>query len=117
MSAETALRTLLLADGPTAALVATRVTADRVEQTAARPFIVFTRTGTERSKGLDGTVLGVRATLQVETWADTRVSAEAVADAMEAAIEGAHQFVVNRGAGFDPDLDLESTVLTVDWWD
>lgn len=117
MSAETELRTLLLADAPTAALVSTRVSADRIEQGAARPFIVFTRSATVREKTLSGAVLGVLATLTVQCWADTRVAAEAVADAAQTAIEAAYHTVSNREAASDPDLDLEAAVLTVEWWE
>lgn len=117
MSAETDLRTLLLADAPTAALVAARISADRIEQGAARPFIVFTRTATLRDKTLSGQVAGVLVTLSVQCWADTRVTAEAVADAVQTAIEAVFHTVSNRDGGYDPDLDLEAAVLTVEWWE
>ena len=117
MSAETDLRTLLLATGAVTALVGTRISADRIEQGAARPFIVFARSGTDRLVGLDGTLHGVRVTLDIQCWADTRVNAEAVASAIELAIESVHQFVTARTGDYDPELDLEASLLTVDWWE
>jgi Protein of unknown function (DUF3168) len=118
MSAETALRALLVADAPTAALVSTRVTADRIEQGAARPFVVFTRTASEPIQLLDGTVLKTRASLEVQCWADTRVSAEAVADAVTTAVRGVtSQAVSNRSGAYDADLDLECSILNVEWWE
>lgn len=117
MSAETDLRALLVADVPTAALVGTAISADRIEQGTARPFIVFTRTATVREKTLSGAVLGVLVTLTVQCWADTRVNAEAVADAAQAAIEAVFHTVSNREGASDPALDLEAAILTVEWWE
>ena len=48
MSAETDLRTLLLADAPTFALVGQAISANRMEQGVGRPFIVFNRAATLR---------------------------------------------------------------------
>ena len=59
MSAVTDLRALLLADTAVAALVGTRISADRITQGSGRPFIVFGRTATVREKTLDGTVVSV----------------------------------------------------------
>lgn len=117
MSTETDLRALLLAAAPVTALVGQRIAADRIEQGAARPFIVFTRTATERTRTLDGVVRAVQVTLELQCWADTRASAEAVAEAAQTAIEAAYQTVANRSAGYDADLDLEAALLTVSWWE
>ena len=117
MSAETDFRALLLATGAVTALVGSRIAASRIEQGAVRPFVVFSRSATERSVGLDGTVHGVRATLDVQCWADTRVAAQTLADAVQAAVESAHHFCTARTDGYDPELDLESDLLTIDWWE
>lgn len=117
MSAETDLRALLIAAPAVVALVSQRIAADRMEQGSARPFIVFNRTGTQRSKGLDGTVHGVLVTLELQCWAESRAMAEAVAEAAQSAIEQAFHTVENRSAGFDSDLDLECALLTVQWFE
>lgn len=117
MSAETDLRTLLLATTAVTALVGTRVAADRIEQGATRPFVVFSRTGTERSKGLDGTVHGVKATFSLQCWADTRAAADAVAVAVTTALEANHQTIISQAAAYDAELDLEAADLSVDWWE
>ena len=117
MSAETELRALLVADSATLALVSTRIAADRIEQTAARPFVVYTRTATEVQQSLFGEVLATKVVFDVQIWADTRVAAEAVADAVQAALVADHRAIVSRAGGYDADLDLEATVITVDWWD
>ena len=118
MSAETDLRALLVGNAGVAGLVGTRVAADRIEQTAGRPFVVFSRTGSEPQLCLDGAVLKTRVTLDVQAWADTRASASAVADAVIAAVRGAtSQTVVDMSSAYDADLDLEAALLTVQWWE
>lgn len=122
MSAETEFRAACIDTGTAsgaalAALVSTKVSADRIEQGTARPFVVFTRVDTEHAHGLDGTLHGSKAVLEVQVWADTRASAEAVADAVEAVVLAQAQLVIRRVAAYDGDLDFEATLLTVEWWE
>lgn len=117
MSAESDLRTLLLAAPAVTALVGSRIAADRIEQGSARPFIVFTRSATERTKGLDGTVHGVLVTIELQCWADTRAAAEAVAEVVQSTIEQAFHTVEGRSSGYDAELDLECAPLIIQWWE
>ncbi len=118
MSAETALRALLVADGPTAALVGTRVSADRIEQGAVRPFVVFARTSSLPITTIGGVVLRTMVSLDVQCWADTRAGADALGDAVTTAVRGViSQTVPGRSAVYDSDLDLHGTVLNVNWWE
>lgn len=118
MSAETALRAALVADATVAGLVSDRVRAERAEEDDARPFVVYTRVSSEPFAALAGPVLATRVTLEVQCWADTRAGAEALADAVTAAVRAIppHR-VSNRGSGFDADLDVEAAILTVEWWE
>lgn len=116
MSFEADLQSLLLASPAVTALVGNRIAADRIEQTSARPFVVYTRSDTERTTTLDGTLIDVRATFGVQCWADTRLAAQAVADAVTAAIEAAQQATPSQVSAYDGDLDLEAAILSVDWW-
>lgn len=117
MSVETDLRAMLLASPAVTALVGTRVVSDRMEEGAPRPFLVFTRTGTRYDEDLTtGAALGGTASIELQVWADSRSTAEAVADACEAAVRAADQEVLSRASGYDPDMDVESVVLMIDWW-
>lgn len=127
MSVETDLYALLTADaGVQAALAASlaaagdeigdRFAADRIEQDTTRPFAVFTRTSTEKQEGLDGTVFAERVVLELQVWADKRLDADALADVCQAALDEAGHSVTGRASGFDGELGLEATVLTVEWW-
>jgi hypothetical protein len=120
MSAESDFVALLKATPAVTALIgsgaAARLAADRIEQAAALPFVVFTRVGTEEFAGLDGTVFDTKVTLEVQCWGETRKGADALADAVAAALRAANQAVVGRTGGYDGELDLEAAVLTVEWW-
>lgn len=121
MSAETDLLVLLKAAAPVTALVgsgaAARIRSNRAEEDDPRPFVVYERSATEVFKGLDGTIFDTKVTLAVQCWGDTRAQAEALADACQAAIEAADQTVAERSGGYDGELDLEASVLTVEWWE
>jgi hypothetical protein len=117
MSIETELRALLVADAEVAALVATRVSADNIDQADARPFVVFRRADTDRSYTLSGALVGSMATLTVQCWAESRLAAEALADVCEAALLLDQRPTTNREADIDPDLDLFVTQFVVTWWE
>lgn len=120
MSAKTELRALLVATSGVTALVgsgsAARITSDRIEQGAARPFIVFTQSDVGTQTGLDGSVLATKAVLEVQCWGDTRVSTDALAAAVKTALQGDYRTITAEGDGYDAELDLEATIFTVDWW-
>lgn len=116
MSAITDLRALLAADTAVAALVGTRISADRAEQGTALPMIVFSGQCEPLLTLAGPTGVGLW-TFEIQCWATTRASAEAVADAVAAACDGAHQYVQSRAPGFDQDTDLECAIVTVQWWD
>lgn len=117
MSLDTDLRALLVGNAGVTALVSTRIVQDRMEQGAGRPFIVFSRASTEFMNGLDGSVMGERVMFDVQCWADTRTSADAVANAVNVVLSANQRPVLSRTSGYDSDLDMEATLLSVEWWD
>ena len=117
MSAESDLRALLIAAPAVTTLVGQRISADRIEQGTARPFVMFTRTATTPYVTIDGQVLASQAQLDIQCWADSRAQADAVGAAVTAAIRATTtQTVTGQSAAYDGELDLESTLLTVEWW-
>lgn len=114
-TAHTALQTLLLAAAPVTALAGTRIAADRAEEDWQRPFVVYSGT-TEPQRCLDGSTEGDLTVFEIQIWADTRASAEALANAVQDACDGAHQYITARAGGHDPELDLEAVVMTCNWW-
>ena len=117
MSAENELRSALLAASAVTALIAQRVTADRAEQGTPLPFVVFTRTGSEPFVTVDNVLLATRVFFEVQAWSESRTEADAIAEACQAAIRSAGQQVTNRSASTDPDMDLQASILTVEWFD
>lgn len=117
MSADTDLRAGLAGNAGIAALVGSRIVADRMEQGVARPFITYSTTSTEYQHTLDGSVMGARIVFDVQVWADTRLSAEAVANAVNAYALANQRPVLSRSSGYDPELDLEASILSIEWLD
>jgi hypothetical protein len=115
MSAATDLQALLLATSAVTALCSTRISADRMEQAAATPFIVYTGTA-EPQRSLDGTIHGTRTVFEIQCWASTRAAADALAAAVMAALDASTSIAPARPAGIDGELDLEAALLTCDWW-
>lgn len=116
MSTHTDLRALLLADPVIASLIGTRISADRVEQAFVRPFVVYRRAARVREKTLNGTVVSDLHTFDVQVWADTRASCQAVAEAIQRVIEAANHDASNSEDISDPDLGLQAESITVEWW-
>lgn len=118
MSAETSLRAALLAAGAVTALVNQRVYPDRAEEGEPFPFVVFARTGSQPQTAMDGSVLATLVSLEVQCWADSFLSAQAVADAVATAVRAqVPQQVTGRAGGYDPDLGRSVASLIVEWWE
>lgn len=115
MSVEADFRALLAGDAGVTALVGTRIAQNAVAQGAPVPYVVFTATHTPEL-GLDNTVLADQVTITVQCWAKKAADADTLADAVQAALSG-DVVVIGRVTGYDEELDLDATVLTVEWWD
>lgn len=119
MSIETDFRALLAANAGVAALVGTRIALNAVPDNSGYPLIVFGATH-NRTLGIDNTLLADQATLVVMCWGKTSAEAEAVADAVIAAVPtapaAAGAVVLDRAGTFDEELGLDGVALTVEWW-
>jgi hypothetical protein len=118
MSIESDFRAALLAHAPLAAVVAGRVALNAIQQGQPAPYVVFT-CRREPQLRLDDTVAVTRANVEVQCWALTAVGAEQLADLVEAASAAGTSSVatvIDRATGYDAELALDATVLTVEWW-
>lgn len=120
MSVEDNLRADLLAHAPLAALVSTRIKPDKMPLGSARPYIVYV-VGREPEHLLDGTLSYTKYTFRFQCWGDTRASAEAVADALQAGllasatVDPAGIPVLERQAIAEHDLDLEASEIVAEF--
>lgn len=145
MSVESDLRAALVAESTLVALVGQRVVQNGIPEGAATPYVVFTSTHAPE-KNLVGDTMTDKVTFTVECWATRAFDADAVADAVTVALgnvgksgglvadyvdptyydedylsppgpTGLSPFEVTaRASGFDGDLGLDATVLSVEFW-
>ncbi len=119
MSIETDFRATLLAHAPLASLVAARVALNALPDGAGLPAVVY-GVAHNRTLGLDGTLLADQAAIAVQCWAETATEAQAVADAVIAAVAtaptDAGAVVTDRADTFDPELGIDGVQLTAEWW-
>lgn len=119
MSTEIEFRALLADDPALSALVGNRIALNATPELSQFPVVVFTsmhdRWGTLGDANAEDQV-----TLLVQCWDETAAGADAVADAVEAAIStapaGRCAAVTNRASTFDADMGLDGVSLTVEWW-
>jgi len=103
MSAESTLYAWLAADAGVAALVAGRIYPDVIPPDVALPAIAYARLSTEPVTTVHGAMPAQFVNLQVQCWAATRTSAEAVADAVQAALLVNGEVPAGRGQLFDEE--------------
>lgn len=119
MSIETDFRATLAAYGPLAALVGPRIVANAAPKGAPFPLVTFA-SNHNPTVGLDGTLLALQVSLQVQCWGETAAQADQVADAVVAALATAPRdagaTLLDRSTAFDPDIQKDGTTLTIEWW-
>lgn len=118
-TAENDFRALLVSYAPLAGMVGKRVAQNGVPEGSALPYVVFTTTH-DPIRGLNGAQQADQVTISCECWAINALAADAVADAVEAALAFAPPMagatVTARASGYDGEMGLDATVLTVEWW-
>lgn len=114
---ESALRTHILADAATAAIVGTKLYPIVVPQTTALPYIVYRRTGTERytEHGSPGGL--ATATISLDCWAATYEDVKDLAEAVRKTCDGVagtigvyevRAVMVDDESDLPPDFDTGS---------
>jgi hypothetical protein len=121
MAAEAEFRALAVAHAPLTALVSTRVALNAAPQGSALPLVAYTVNHENRHTLLGDAVAEDIATIEAQCWANTGAAAQAVADALQAAIYAQTPvrkgWVDRRSTGYDAELDLHAVVLSVQWMD
>lgn len=119
MSAETDFRTLLVNFPGLAALVGTRVAENSVDEGLPLPYIAFTGRH-DRTHNLLGELMADQVEFTVQCWGKTAADAAAVAAQVVLAVQSADPargaVVMSSESAFDPDVNLDATILTVEWW-
>lgn len=117
MSAESECRAELIASAPLLALVpAKRICVDAVPQDFARPYIAFSKQRTKLANGLDNSEHARCVVLDLQVVGTSRANAIAVREQLEDTLRNAGVPIEDNGSAYDPELDLEVEVITVDWW-
>lgn len=101
MSAESTLYGILSTAAGVTALVDTRIYPDLIPEEKAAPYIGYERVSTDPVNTIHGTTLAQDVGLVIACWADTRLAAEALADAVETAMRAAGHLYTARGAEMD----------------
>jgi len=116
MSIETDFRAALVAHAPLTALVDDGIAQEAAPSVETVPVVVYSML-VDRTLGLDGTLHGRRAGIDVQCWAETAAGARAVADALiDAVATVPDKAVVTSDRGtYDPELKLYGQILTVVW--
>jgi hypothetical protein len=116
MSAETILYTALNVAGVTA-LVSDRIYPGLLPQGKALPAIVYLRTDGEYVTTIhSSTPLGSRVEMEVWCIAGTNTAAEAIGNAVEAALATALLVPFARRAEIDPETEAHSSIISCVVW-
>lgn len=119
MSAEDDFRALLVAHAGVSALVDDRVSENAAPQGADLPYIAFS-VRHDHTHNLLGTLVEDRCTITVQCWAESAEAAGSVAAAVADAVGDADlargAAVLSAEGGYDPELKLDASILTVEWW-
>lgn len=113
MSVESDFYALLSGAAGVTTLVSTRIYPDAMPEDVAYPAVVFSRSTTEIERLLDNSIATVRYELEVNCWAKTRTTADAVADAIAAALVNSQYDLMGQSAGFDAETGLFAAMQVV----
>lgn len=117
MSAESILYTALSTDAGITALVAGRIYPGLLPQGKALPAVVFLRTDGEYITTIhSSTPVGSRVELEVWAVAQTNSAAEAIGDAIEAALATALLVPFARRSEIDPETEAHSSIISCVVW-
>lgn len=103
MSAEETLYAMLSGSSSLAGMVGQAVYPDAAPQDIEKPYVVFSRMSTEPVNTIHGANVGNFVSLHCVGWAATKSEAEAVGDAIVAALADGGEVPTGRTGDFDED--------------
>lgn len=111
------IRAALTNGSPDPTAAGTKVRQDAAGEDDQYPFIIFRRIDAFRDRGLDGTLLSMRETFQIECWGEDREESDDLEEQAVAALEAAGFYPAdNEPDGLDPDVKVRAAVFAVDVW-
>lgn len=116
MSAETELYAALSGRAGLTALVGTRIYPDAIPENASLPAVVYVRSNTTPYYNIGGLLLAEDVKFSLTAWSESRTQAEAVADQVRLALNGAGNPITDRSSGFDAEVGLFAVTLETDWF-
>jgi hypothetical protein len=115
--AETQVKSALVSAGGLVALVGDRIDPDEISAKSVLPAVTFDRGDSAPEYGLDNTLYASKVTMNVTAWAKTRLAANAVADAVVAAMLAVELVQSSRASAYEPELDEYAVVLGFEVWE
>ncbi|HEY1182234.1 MAG TPA: DUF3168 domain-containing protein [Rhodocyclaceae bacterium] len=113
MSAEETIYAALSGNAGVLALTGGRISPDKAPQDEPLPAIVFARTDTEYIRTIhSAAAAGTIVTMEVVCFAQSRPDAEALGDAVDAALGAAGIAPIGRRPEYNPDTDEYASVIT-----
>ena len=116
MSAETQLYAALSGRAALTALVSTRIYPDAIPENVTLPAVVFVRASTNPTYTIGNVLVCEEVRFAITAWAETRTSAEAIADQIRLALDGAGNPISDRSSGFDNEVGLFAVTIETDWF-
>lgn len=121
MSAETFTYSTLSGAAGVTALVGTspnsRIWPDQAPEGAEGTLIVFERADSQPEYTLLTELAATRVRMNVTCWADTRIAAETLGDAVAAAMLAAGVPVAERDGAFNSDMQAYAAVVGFEIWE
>jgi hypothetical protein len=119
MSAETDLRALLAGHAGVSALVGSNIAHNAIKAQTPPPYVVFTCAHSPLLT-IGAGALADQCLFSIQCWGKTAANAEAVADAVQAALATAPAArgvaITSRASGYDEELGFDATIFSVEWW-
>lgn len=113
MSPEKTLLDALQVDQDVTDLVAERIRFDRADEGDQVPFVVLGREDAEGFSTLGSVIDNPDIPFAINCWGGTRLQAEQLADACQAALQSQGISVAQRSAGYSDEVSLHAAILKV----